>query len=282
MLFGEYVVLNGAKCLAFPLKFGQTLEIEPASELLWESFAKDVRWFYVRMNEDLEIVETNRQEVALILSDLLRIIQRERPELHLHHHFKALANFNLGWGLGSSSTLISLLSQWSGVSSDLLLNASFGGSGYDVACARANQPIVYVKGGTTENVILSNRITEKMLFVYLGNKQNSREEIKRYKKAEVTAAHVQEMNELIEKALEAKDIETFEEQLNKSEALIAPLIGHEKLKDRFFADYLYSVKSLGAWGGDFFLATVRDMETAKSYFRSKGYTTLFHYNELIK
>lgn len=282
MLFGEYVVLNGSKCLAFPLKFGQTLALEPAEELLWESFAKEERWFHVRLNSDLEIIETNLQDVALILRDLLRIIQQERPELDFQQHFKAVANFNLGWGLGSSSTLISLLSQWSGVSTEILLKASFGGSGYDVACATAKQPIVYVKGGTTEQVSLSPAITEKMLFVYLGNKQNSREEIKRYEKAEVTAAHVEEMNTLIQKALETSDIEVFEEQLNKSEALIAPIIGHEKLKDRLFADYLHSIKSLGAWGGDFFLATVRDMEAAKTYFRNKGYTTLFPYNELIK
>src|SRR3989338_10761568 len=243
MLFGEYVVLNGAKCLAFPLKFGQTLAIEPAEELLWESFAKEERWFHVRMNADLEIHETNLPKVAEILRDLLCILREERPDLNFQVHFKAVANFNLGWGLGSSSTLISSLNQWSGVPSEKLLKASFGGSGYDVACATAKQPIVYVKGGATEEVTLPVHITEKMLFVYLGNKQNSCEEIKRYQKAEVTSAHVQAMNDLVEMALEATNIEAFEEQLNKSEALIAPIIGHEKLKDRLFADYSHSVKS---------------------------------------
>ena len=282
MLFGEYLVLKGADCLAFPLKFGQTLSIEDADELIWESYSKDGLWFSASMSKDLEITETNNREVADILRQLFLVIQAEQPHLDFNQYFKAEANFDLNWGLGSSSTLISLLSQWSGVDPDILSDASFGGSGYDVACATAKGAIVYANGETKQEVHLPEAITEKMLFVYLGNKQNSREEIKRFNHAKVTPEDVQKINAIIKNSLKADTIEAFEKQLNDSERLIAPLIGMPELKQLLFSDYPYSTKYLGAWGGDFFLATYRDLKTAKNYFLDKGYDTIFTYNELTK
>lgn len=282
MLFGEYLVLKGADCLAFPLKFGQTLTADKSDQFKWESYAKDNLWFHVTMNDQLEIVKTNNHEVAEILRNLFLVIRKECPTLNFKQSFKAEANFELNWGLGSSSTLISLLSQWSGVDAKNLLNVSFGGSGYDVACATANDTILYANGATKKEVHISDAVTDKFLFVYLGSKQSSREEIKRFKNAEVTSEDIETINTLVENSLNTNDIEVFEQQLNRSEDLIASIIGSKKLKDHLFSDYSYSIKSLGAWGGDFFLATFRELETAKSYFQNKGYETLFTYQELIK
>ena len=282
MLFGEYLVLKGSDCLAFPLKFGQELSITESDNLRWESYDKHGMWFHVTMDNELSILETNEPKVAAILKNLFQIIQNEKPSLNLIQHYKAEANFELNWGLGSSSTLISLLSQWSGVDSKKLLQSSFGGSGYDVACATAENTILYANGATKKEVHLENSITDHMLFVYLGNKQNSREEIKRFKSAEVEVADVATMNSIIGKSIEAKNINDFEKHLNESENLVSNIIGSKKLKERLFTDYPYSIKSLGAWGGDFFLATFRDLDTAKSYFHEKEYDTLLTYQELIK
>ena len=282
MLFGEYLVLKGADCLAFPLKFGQQLSISESDTLKWESYAKDQMWFHVTMDNGLNIIETNDDKVAEILKNLFVVIREECPNLNLSHFFKAEANFELNWGLGSSSTLISLLSQWSGVAPEKLLSTSFGGSGYDVACATAKDAIIYANGKTKKEIHLADSLTENMLFVYLGNKQNSREEIKRFKGAEVSSEDVRNVNKIIENSIETKNIETFETLLNDSENIVSRIIGSEKLKDRLFADYEYSIKSLGAWGGDFFLATSREIEKAKAYFRAKGYETMFTYKELIK
>lgn len=282
MLFGEYLVLKGADCLAFPLKFGQELTISDSDVLTWESYSKHGMWFNVTMDKELNILETNDTKVAEILKDLLLIIRNEKPSLNLIHKFKAEANFELNWGLGSSSTLISLLSQWSGVESSTLLKGSFGGSGYDVACATAKDAIIYANGATKKEIHLPTSITENMLFIYLGQKQNSREEIKRFKAAEVTPSDVESMNSIVETSIQTGDIQVFENQLNDSENIVSRIIGSEKLKDRLFTDYEYSIKSLGAWGGDFFLATCRDIEKAKTYFSTKGYETMFTYKELIK
>ncbi|MDF3028293.1 MAG: hypothetical protein K0S23_2600 [Fluviicola sp.] len=282
MLFGEYLVLNGSDCLAFPLKFGQTLSVTKSDELIWESYSKHGMWFSVSMDSDFTIRDTNNEEVAEILKQLFVVIRTEKPDLDFSQKFRAEANFELNWGLGSSSTLISLLSQWSGVETRKLLDVSFGGSGYDVACATAKAPIIYANGKVKKEVHLPELITDKLLFIYLGNKQNSREEIKRFKKSNVAQHQVDTMNTIIASALQTDKIEVFEQQLDLSEELISSIIGTVKLKQRLFDDYAYSIKSLGAWGGDFFLATYRDLKTAKSYFGEKGYDVLFTYQEFIK
>jgi mevalonate kinase len=282
MLFGEYLVLNGADSLAFPLKFGQTLSVTKSDSIRWESYARQGMWFSASMDMDFNILDTNNEEAAEILKQLFIVIRAEKPELDFRNTFKSEANFELNWGIGSSSTLISLLSQWSGVEAKKLLDVSFGGSGYDVACATADGPIIYANGNVKKEVALPDSITDKLLFIYLGNKQNSREEIKRFNKKNVVQSQVDEMNTIISTALQTDKIEVFEQQLDLSEDLISSIIETTKLKQRFFADYSYSIKSLGAWGGDFFMATYRDLETAKNYFENKGYDVFFTYQEFIK
>jgi mevalonate kinase len=241
MLFGEYLVLNGSDCLAFPLKFGQTLSVTKSDELIWESYSKHGMWFSVSMSDDFTILNTNNEEVAEILRQLFIVIRAEKPQLDFNQQFKATANFELNWGLGSSSTLISLLSQWSGVEAKKLLEVSFGGSGYDVACATAKAPILYANGKVKKEVPLQESITDKLLFIYLGNKQNSREEIKRFKKKNITQDQVDTMNAIISNALQSDKIDMFEQQLDLSEELISSIIDTIQLKQRLFADYPYSI-----------------------------------------
>ena len=52
-------------------------------------------------------------------------------------------DFSPHWGFGSSSTLISLLAEWAEVNPLDLHFMISDGSGYDVACAIADGPIIY-------------------------------------------------------------------------------------------------------------------------------------------
>ena len=61
--------------------------------------------------------------------------------------------------------------------------------------------------------------------------------------------------------------------------MIASMIGLPRTKDVFFADYVSEIKSLGAWGGDFVLAT-GDSSTPE-YFRQKGFDTILTYAEMV-
>ena len=66
--------------------------------------------------------------------------------------------------------------------------------------------------------------------------------------------------------------------INQHEDIIENHIGIENIKKKYFSDFKGSIKSLGAWGGDFIMATRND----KNYFLNKGYSTIFSFKELIK
>ena len=46
--------------------------------------------------------------------------------------------------------------------------------------------------------------------------------------------------------------------INQHEEIIENLIGIEAVKKKYFSDFKGSIKSLGAWGGDFVMATRND------------------------
>lgn len=285
MLFGEYLVLKGAKCLAIPLKFGQTLSVSEgeSTDFIWESIANGKKWFSAKFNEKLQLIDTNDEDTAHVLMRLMKLIQLEKPNLFEQTKtFVATADFDLKWGLGSSSTLISLLAQWSEVNPYHLLENTFGGSGYDIACATIDSPITFLaKGNEITLTRLSPAITNKILFVYSGNKQNSKNEVKRFSELSFSQNDVEKMNQIIESIQLANDIDVFEAKMLESEVLLSSILKKTPIQSHF-NDYPYAIKSMGAWGGDFFMATYRDETEAKNYFENQGYTTFFTYSEIIK
>ena len=79
--------------------------------------------------------------------------------------------------------------------------------------------------------------------------------------------------------LNAKSIEEFELLMNLHEEMISSQLGFQKAKDLYFSDYKGSIKSLGAWGGDFVMITAR--EGFREYFESKGFETILSFDEMI-
>ena len=67
--------------------------------------------------------------------------------------------------------------------------------------------------------------------------------------------------------------------IDKHEAIIAKLIQQTPVKELLFSDFNGSIKSLGAWGGDFVLATSQTNPT--DYFKAKGFETVIPYNEMV-
>ena len=284
MLLGEYSVLRGAKALAFPLKYGQKLRVGPAQTLLeWSSHSVEGEWFFCKMDRDLHILESTDRKISKKLQEVFQLLQKRIPDLVVSRRFQIEANFDLNWGFGSSSTLISLLAQWSNVDAYDILENTFGGSGYDIACAQSKSPITYQnteQGREVISVMLSSEITENLLFVYHGHKQNTSDNVKKFKAIPIHTSFISKLSSLTERALKVNSIEKFEEILNESEDILEYVLGQTALKKSTFVDYPYSIKSLGAWGGDFFLATYRDLEEAESYFKNKGYNTMFYYNQI--
>lgn len=291
LLFGEYLVLRGAKSLVMPLHYRQTLTISPypSENILWKCFEKGIEWLEIEFSPELEFIKSTDEKKGIIVQSLLQLIQKERPSLKiagLHFHFEI--DFDRNFGFGTSSTFLSLLSQWSRVNPYLLMEKSFGGSGFDLAAATARGPLIYQTEGLSndakrkiETVKIPEEISKQLLFVYTGKKKKTRGEVSNFEKMKTSQHQINEMNNIIDKAL-ANDIENFEVQMKRSELLLSTILGVSTIQSTYFSDYPFAVKSLGAWGGDFIMAAFRKEEDARNYFLEKGMNPIFNYQHLIR
>lgn len=288
LLTGEYVVLDGAAALAVPTKYGQTLEIGFSEKEIihWQSFdEKGLVWF-----EDFFSIENfeslaSKNETSVTLSKIFREARKLNPAyLSEKGGFRVTTklNFSRDWGLGTSSTLINNIAQWAQVDGFALLANSFGGSGYDIAAAQSDAPILYeLINGTPEfrKINLPWNFTDSLFFVHLNTKQDSKEGILHYRNISVAEKHIQSISDISNKLLMCYSLSDFEKLMNAHEEIISEIIDQPTIKEQFFSDYPNTIKSLGAWGGDFVLATgtKKDMD----YFRNKGFGTVIAYSEMI-
>lgn len=286
MLFGEYLVLRGSKCLAVPLSAGQSLTISPSpgSAVLWECFEGDHKWLEIVFSDTLEIIRTSDKQKALIVQELLKLILKDQPYLKVGgSNFRFDINFHRKYGFGTSATFISLLSQWSGVDPYILLENSFGGSGFDVATATAATPVIYkMHQHKVTPVRIPETIQSQLLFIYSGKKQHSAREVLSFEKLHTSALQVSRMDTIIDSVVACEDVETMESLIEESEMLLSGILKAVPVKNRYFDDYPFAIKSLGAWGGDFIMATFRDEDEARQYFSTKGCKPVFNYKQLIK
>ncbi len=291
LLTGEYLVLDGALALALPARYGQTLKVtnNEIEGLHWTSYGKDGKaWFEALFNlPDFAVLSHSDQEIAQRLQDILLKIRLQNPDfltkeksLEAQTHLE----FPREWGLGTSSTLMYLLAQWAGIDAFQLLAQTMGGSGYDIACAGRSRPLFYqIKNGQpfSQSINFDPDFKEHLYFVYLGKKQNSREGIARYRSRQADKKKcIDKATQLTKAFIKAKDLKTLEQIINEHENLISDLLDLPKAKDLYFPDFWGSIKSLGAWGGDFVLASSHKTHTeTKDYFRQKGFNTCLSYNE---
>lgn len=135
LLTGEYAVLDGAKALALPTKYGQHLHFHPqpgSNCLLWESFTdKGHLWFSASWEiNTLKVLSGNGLPETTILTSLLTSIisEKDLSASFFEGKVETHLDFPKEWGLGTSSTLISLLSKWTQINAYYLLEKTFGGS----------------------------------------------------------------------------------------------------------------------------------------------------------
>ena len=318
LLTGEYVVLDGALSLAVPTKYGQSLGIETINEpkLLWTSLDENgVAWFeeeFTLNNNEITTLrlrsvqanQTPRNDVSERLIQILNIAKQLNPDfLNSETGFKVTTklDFPKNWGLGTSSTLINNIAQWAQVDSYLLLEKTFGGSGYDIACAQNNTSITYqllsnemlkhtsstLSTGvqhdvtrTIKNIIFNPSFKDQLYFIHLNKKQNSRDGIAHYnaKKGNSNIA-INQISDITSKVITCNSLNDFEILITEHEQLISNLTKQIPVKDLLFKDFKGSIKSLGAWGGDFIL--VASKENPKPYFIKKGYNTIIPYKDMV-
>ncbi|HEX7584059.1 MAG TPA: hypothetical protein VF373_05185, partial [Prolixibacteraceae bacterium] len=235
--------------------------------------------------ENLTVISASSQNKAETLSQIFQTIRN----LNTGFKFKAGTKFetmldsNPEWGFGSSSTLISLLSQWSVVDPFALNELIFRGSGFDIACATADGPIFYIRNKPVHPIALEYSFADQLFLVYSGQKKETVKEVGTFlKEKEVTAKLIEEVSVLADKFSLCRDQNEFNRLIRQHEKLVGKLIGKVPVKSQYFADFEGEIKSLGAWGGDFYLVSsaLPFLEVTK-YFQNKGLTTLFHWSDLI-
>ena len=298
MLTGEYLVLEGATALAVPTKFGQDLSVEKIKEpqLIWGSFTHTGDCWFEAVFElpKLRLVnatfnsekEGSADFIAETLQDILVEARKLNPEfLQSEQGFLVKTNltFPRDWGLGTSSTLINNIAQWAKVDAFQLLWNSFSGSGYDIANAKHNTPILYQVNNQqpeVKQVDFLPRFSDQLFFVHLNKKQDSKDGIARFKeKRKKIHNEIQLVSEISKQLIHEQKLSEFEKLIQEHEKIISSIIELPTVKERLFPDYFGTLKSLGAWGGDFILAT-GDKNTPQ-YFKAKGYTTILRYSDMV-
>ena len=284
------MVLDGAFSLAIPTKFGQSLTVEPItpSKLIWTSYDATGQIWY---EHEFSIKDFN-SEISIETNDITkRLIQIIKTARTLNPNFLSTTSgfkitthldFKKEWGLGSSSTLINNMAQWANIDAFKLLERTFDGSGYDIACAQHNKPIGYqLQNGKplVKEVYFNPSFKQQLYFVYLNKKQNSREGIARYQLNKPNKLLIREISKISHKLINSKSLSEFESLMTLHEDYVSQIIQQKPIKELLFNDFKGCIKSLGAWGGDFIL--VSSLENPGVYFENKGFNTIISFSDMI-
>ncbi|MFT5998229.1 MAG: mevalonate kinase [Neolewinella sp.] len=296
LLTAEYFVLDGVPALAVPTKAGQLLTVSPAKpgaehDLCWRANDVDGECWFSQAFDRQEWAQPQEQgeDTSARIRQLLQVAETLRPgctDKITGLEVTTRLEFDRKWGLGSSSTLIATVANWLEVNPYALLEATFGGSGYDLACAVANGPILYERNGTAPVVTNLNwqpTWLQQTWFVYRNQKQNSREGILAYRKQTVSLSVKEEIGSITAALLSPTlHLRAAAQLLHRHEAIVAQTLGLPPVQEELFADFSGQLKSLGAWGGDFIWALSEESpEKVRRYFNERGYETVIKYDDMV-
>lgn len=311
LLTGEYLVLKGATALALPLKLGQSLDVvtsdKDENRIYWNAYKKSTDngqqttdtvhnpqpWFSVVLDKtDFSIIETDDNEKAERLSNILSKVRSLNDDVFNDTHdyiFSTLLDFDPQWGLGSSSTLINNISEWANIDPYLLLDSTFKGSGYDIACAKEQSPIFYQidsQQSTDSRQIrpadFNPEFKDNLYFVYQGHKQNSANEVKAFLNKENNFENeIKSISEISEIMPDLKTLRDFCYFIKVHEEIMERCLDQKRIK-KYYSDFEGEMKSLGAWGGDFFLAATEwDIDKVRKYFENKSLNVVIRYKDIV-
>lgn len=309
LLTAEYLILQGAEGLALPLTRGQKLEhfgigetikqpeagsvtTPEGKELEWITIVNGLEWFRARYyGPGYLIVSSSNDAGAEFIRNVL-CKAREISGISISGTIVSRVEFNMEWGLGSSSSLISNVAYLFDIDPFKLHFEVSRGSGYDIACARSDSPLIYrldthpgsVPIPVYSNVDFNPPFHEMVFFAWTGRKKDSASSVDDFLSAKsITKQDLEQISDISREILHVTDILDFERLLGEHDAVLSGILGELPVIETLFRGFPGYVKSLGAWGGDFVMITwKRDVDELFSILKQRGIDVVFHYSELIK
>jgi mevalonate kinase len=194
--------------------------------------------------------------------------------------------FDHSWGMGSSSALVANLARWAMTEPFELFSRLYNGSGYDIAAALAESPILFSyvnhKAKITPVKFLPVFHTH-ISFIYTGHKQNTESSLEAYRRLPTPSKQqIEMMNYFTGELFRTQHLKQFMQIMNEHEAFLSRILDKKTVKEELFTDFDGEIKSLGAWGGDMVMAaSEKTGEYIRTYFETKGYQTVFDFHTLI-
>jgi len=293
LLSGEYLVLNAALALAVPVKFGQHIQLDHGfkeDKIIWETYMNDNQILNAEIDsKTLNVLYTSNKSHSDFVAGLLEHaieINTGFNELLSTSKIIAKLNYNIEWGLGSSASLISNIAYLADINPYELHWSVSKGSGYDIACARSDKPLLYRlenKKPEVEFLDFKPSFYDNLFFIYTGRKQSSDESVMQYlKSSNVSAKDIETVSAISLNIIDSNDLDEFEGCIREHEAIISAVLKKKTIKEEKYDDFEGEIKSLGAWGGDFIMVTCKDgKEKVADYFHRKEMDIIFEYDQLL-
>jgi mevalonate kinase len=239
MLTGEYLVMNGFDCIALPTKLGQWMHVwefetpTGSSDFIMYQ-AKDVNgnvWFETKiLLPNFEIVDPAQIENIQVdrIVGILKLADSEFWQAGKSIRIETVLEFERTTGLGSSSTLVKLFSDYLNVDPFKIQFEIFGGSGYDVAVAKFQKPLIY---WLTEDDShwkywkLNSELSHNWYVVFYGQKMDSRASVSGVQEALNHIAedgfYTAQFDKILEMSKNATDMISLESSLEMYQMLLA-------------------------------------------------------------
>jgi mevalonate kinase len=293
LISAEYMVMHGSSALAVPLQMGQSLKrtrSDNRNRFLWNALYENRRWFHTTIDPlHLKIVDSSDPDRAIRLRNMLEACIELMPSFQkelFRWDVETSLEFSPQWGFGSSSTLTALLAEWAEVNPLDLHFMTARGSGYDVACAIADGPILYkIRDGSPHyrHIPFRPPFSEHIYFAWLGMKQDTEAHLKQIEeKFKPGYEEIHHFSRLTEQLVAATDVQTFGDLMKEHEEALSGILGMERISDNRLSSLPGRVKSLGAWGGDFvmILSHVREADLF-AYLHDRDIRVIFRYDDLV-
>ncbi len=283
LLVGEYTVIKGFEGLAVPVKSGQWMDVwefdspgNAEDRFIFNALdSRGASWFSESF--DISNLKSNSLETNAVksnvadenfenneshLSKLLALVPESFWKSGKSYRFETRLEFDRSSGLGSSSTFVQLMSNYFKLDPFQVQDLVFGGSGYDVAIAAVQKPLIYWRneqGVHFRQWKLNSELTKDWKVVFLGNKVNSRTSTSQVSDMLEDLSNDENYRMQIQKIIEivrdAQELMALETGIEMYQMFLSQLLGMVTPYTYFGVKPLPRgvCKWLGAWGGDMLL-----------------------------